>query len=100
MVEAVTVRRSAEASRFGTLFFHRGSKFFETKILPLSDCASRINFPFPAKSMIPVDQGEGYPGRRRRESRFGKFESKQIGGSAVHLFVQAQLFTPSKLLRL
>jgi hypothetical protein len=35
------------------------NKFFEIKILPLSDCISRINLLIPAKLMIPEDQGMG-----------------------------------------
>ena len=36
------------------------AKFFENKLLPVSDCAPWITFRFPSNSMIPVDrEGEG-----------------------------------------
>ena len=38
----------------------RAAKFFENKILPVSDCAPWITFRFPSNSMIRVDrEGEG-----------------------------------------
>ena len=36
-----------------------GGNSFERKILPVCDCAPRISSQFPAKLMIPIDQGEG-----------------------------------------
>jgi hypothetical protein len=34
-------------------------KSFESKILPASDCGSKIFARFPATAMIPIDQGGG-----------------------------------------
>jgi hypothetical protein len=36
-----------------------GPKSFRRRILPVSDCVSRILSRFPAKLMIPIDRGGG-----------------------------------------
>ena len=64
---------------FGTLFLNSGTKFFETKILPLSDCASRINFHYPAMLMIPVDRrGRGVPQATEFRPISGNFNRKHF----------------------
>jgi len=62
IVEAATIGRSLERPVLELYSSVHGTKFFETKILPLSVCASRINSRFAANSMIPEDQGEGSEG--------------------------------------
>ena len=50
---------------------NRRHKSFENKILPASDCGSKIFAQFPATTMIPIDQGGGgvYPKTNKNPSR-------------------------------
>jgi hypothetical protein len=88
------VRRSPERPALELCSSIAPTKFFETKILPLSDCASRINFPFSAKFKIPRDQGEGYPRRRGPRSLFGKLDRRHFLEDSV----APRIFPPCNLL--
>jgi len=63
ITEAVTVRRDRIRPVLELLFQRSAAKFFDTKILPASDCAPWIKSRFSSKSMIAIyRRGEGVPG--------------------------------------
>jgi len=61
IAEVGTVRRDRICPIVGIGQPDPASKFFDSKILPASDCAPLIIWRFHANSMIPVDRGRGVP---------------------------------------